>query len=288
MSLSNGQVADETTFNNAFMSRTDDTNTVGKVDLDNTDVLSGDSVSNIQCFLNAVSSFSGIGLSAVKDFIPAWPDNYVGSSADSLLNRIEALVTRFHGTTGHDHTGVDGHGPAIDASHLGSGTTDSTDKDTGCLILNGGLGVEKAINSGSNIGAVGNMTAGGGMTATGAMSASNLSGTNTGDDPFVKTGTRASPTNVLAAGGIAAPTGRRNLAFVKGNSNALVLTANPQIAAGSAVGDVLTLRVPVGSNTIKFANGTGLSQNGDFELGLDVFSATWMWDGTEWFLIGRD
>lgn len=48
-------------------------------------------------------------------------------------------------------------------------TTQSTDKDTGAMILEGGLGVEKNINAGGNIAAVG------------AMSGSNLSGTNTGD-----------------------------------------------------------------------------------------------------------
>ena len=48
-------------------------------------------------------------------------------------------------------------------------TTQSTDKDTGSIITEGGLGVEKNINAGGNISAVG------------SMSGSNLSGSNTGD-----------------------------------------------------------------------------------------------------------
>ncbi len=48
-------------------------------------------------------------------------------------------------------------------------TTQSTDKDTGSIVTEGGLGVEKNINAGGNIAAVG------------TMSATNLSNTNTGD-----------------------------------------------------------------------------------------------------------
>ncbi|TXH08957.1 MAG: hypothetical protein E6R04_09690 [Spirochaetes bacterium] len=48
-------------------------------------------------------------------------------------------------------------------------TTSSTTKDTGAIVTEGGLGVEENINAGGNI------------TATGTMAGSNLSGTNTGD-----------------------------------------------------------------------------------------------------------
>lgn len=55
-------------------------------------------------------------------------------------------------------------------------TTQSTTKDTGAIILKGGLGIEKNIN------------AGGAIAATGAVSGSNLSGINTGDQTVTLTG----------------------------------------------------------------------------------------------------
>lgn len=54
-------------------------------------------------------------------------------------------------------------------------TTQSTTKDTGSIVTEGGIGVEKNLNVG------GDVTAAGAITATGNMLANNLSGTNTGD-----------------------------------------------------------------------------------------------------------
>lgn len=56
MSVSNGQDADEVTFNTSFISREVDSNTVGKVDLNNTDSASGDQITNIQKTINEVAS----------------------------------------------------------------------------------------------------------------------------------------------------------------------------------------------------------------------------------------
>jgi len=44
------------------------------------------------------------------------------------------------------------------------GTTESTNKDTGCLVLEGGLGVEKNVNLGGNLGVTGNATINGNTT----------------------------------------------------------------------------------------------------------------------------
>ncbi len=53
MSVSNGQLANQTTFNNAFLSRTVNTSTIGKVDLLNTSgPNSGENVLNVQQHLN--------------------------------------------------------------------------------------------------------------------------------------------------------------------------------------------------------------------------------------------
>ena len=93
-------------------------------------------------------------------------------------------------------------------------TTDSTDKDTGGAVFNGGVGIEKNLNVGGELkvdsltgssnkdsgalvvknGGLGveeNINAGGNIVAAGTMSASNLSGSNSGDVSLLPVG--ASP-----------------------------------------------------------------------------------------------
>jgi hypothetical protein len=123
VSVSNGQLANETTFNTGLMSRTDDTSTVGKLDLLNSDALSGGTISNIQRLLNALASYTGVSVLAVYNVVPLWVSNIVGTSGDTLFARAGALTTKFAATTGtggHAHTGVDGDGAAIAASSLAS------------------------------------------------------------------------------------------------------------------------------------------------------------------------
>lgn len=93
------------------------------------------------------------------------------------------------------------------------------------------------------------------------------------------TGSRASPVNITAAGGIA-PAGKwEEIIFVQGNAGAIDITANPQIAAGTVVGQTLLL---IGrGNTLKLDDGTGLSQNGSITLDADDMIA-YFWDGTNW------
>ena len=50
--VTDGQLANENTFNSGFMSRKDDTDTIGKVDLNNADSLSGSAITNIQKNIN--------------------------------------------------------------------------------------------------------------------------------------------------------------------------------------------------------------------------------------------
>jgi hypothetical protein len=52
MTVANGQLANAPTFNTSFLSREEDSNTVGKIDLDNTDPESGPAVENVQLQLN--------------------------------------------------------------------------------------------------------------------------------------------------------------------------------------------------------------------------------------------
>jgi len=110
MSVSNGQPANQTTFNNAFVSRTQNTNTVGKVDLENVQPESGASVLNAQENINSLNAYTGRPANSAHNATPVWTNNDVGASSNTLKQRAEALTAefpaRFDVATGHDHDGV--------------------------------------------------------------------------------------------------------------------------------------------------------------------------------------
>jgi hypothetical protein len=118
MSVSNGQIANETTFNNAFVSRTVDTSTTGKLDLQNADVASGSDILNVQRELNANESYTGMPAASAKNVKPVWASTDVGTATDSLTARAEALTAKFNAATGHAHSGAAHDGAPIDASNL--------------------------------------------------------------------------------------------------------------------------------------------------------------------------
>jgi len=99
-------------------------------------------------------------------------------------------------------------------------------------------------------------------------------------------GTRAAPNNITAAGGITSTANSRQLMFVQGSGGAVDITANPQISAGTTVGQELLLVGRSDTNTILLENGTGLSINGSFLLGEDSVILLF-WDGTNWTEISR-
>jgi hypothetical protein len=110
MTVSNGAPANQTTFNNAFVSRTQNTNTVGKVDLENVQPESGASVLNAQENINSLNAYTGRPANSAHDATPVWTNNDVGASSNTLKQRAEALTAefpaRFDTATGHDHDGV--------------------------------------------------------------------------------------------------------------------------------------------------------------------------------------
>jgi len=118
MSVSNGQLANATTFNNAFMSRTADDNTTGKKDLQNADAASGANVTNVQREINSLNSFSGRTSGSVFDVLPSWANNDIGTVNDDLFMRSDALTAEFNPTSGHTHSGAGGEGPQIAANTL--------------------------------------------------------------------------------------------------------------------------------------------------------------------------
>lgn len=118
MAVSNGQAANATNFNNAFVSRTVDSDTVGKVDLANTDSASGSTITNVQRELNKLNSFLGSTINTAKDALPTWTNNDVGASTDSVKVRADNLTAKFNDTTGHAHSGAAGDGAPISSLDL--------------------------------------------------------------------------------------------------------------------------------------------------------------------------
>jgi len=118
MSVVNGQIANQTTFNTAFLSRTaPNTSTVAILALQNSQSQSGASVDNVQQALN--ETFDAVGMSGTND---ATRKNYAsqtvitnGDSHKTALGKIDA---KFNGTTGHAHTGAAGDGALISANTL--------------------------------------------------------------------------------------------------------------------------------------------------------------------------
>lgn len=118
MAVSNGQSANQTTFNNAFVSRTQDSNTTGRVDLENTLAESGPDVVNAQREINSLGSFTGRLSGTDFDAKPTWTNTDVGSSSDDLKTRADLLTQKFNFALGHKHTGAAGDAPQIDGSDI--------------------------------------------------------------------------------------------------------------------------------------------------------------------------
>lgn len=119
MSVSNGQLANATTFNTAFMSRTANDNTTGIKSLQNAVAASGPDVINVQREVNSLNSFTGRASGSAYNVTPSWTNNDVGTSGDDLFDRADALTAEFNATSGHNHDGTTGSGGEISAADLG-------------------------------------------------------------------------------------------------------------------------------------------------------------------------
>ena len=100
-------------------------------------------------------------------------------------------------------------------------------------------------------------------------------------------GTRAAPVAVVAGTGVAfSGSDYTNISFIEGSGGAADITADPQIAAGSVVGQKLTLIGRSNVNTVTLEHGTGLSLNGTAVLQEDS-ALVLLWDGTNWTEVSR-
>lgn len=106
MAISDGQRVNATNSNAAWMSRTVNTSTTGKVDLQNTDPASGTSQTNVQAEMNGQNKFVGRTANTGKDSLPTWTNNNYGTVSDDLKARAEAhdaaIATNENRLDGHD------------------------------------------------------------------------------------------------------------------------------------------------------------------------------------------
>lgn len=114
MTVSNGQLANQTTFNDAFLSRTANTSAVGKIDL--TEVSTTDLI-NIQRIINEILAAQGHANQAGTDpSVNQYATNNVISDGSNRKQALEELDAEFDTSSGHDHDGV--NSKAINANNL--------------------------------------------------------------------------------------------------------------------------------------------------------------------------
>lgn len=104
-----------------------------------------------------------------------------------------------------------------------------------------------------------------------------------GGGAYVVYGSRASPTSVTSALGINSTSDQRALMFIQGFGGAVDIAKNPQISAGTDVGQEIQLICRSNTNTVLFEDGNGLDLNGSpYECG-DGDGIKFVWDGTNWW-----
>lgn len=104
--------------NQAFIDANGDDFTIGKLGLQNSDTASGSSVVNTQEEINSLNSFLGKVINTLKNALPAWVNNDVGISTDSVYARVDELTQKFNNIAGHAHDNTSGNGAPVQSSSI--------------------------------------------------------------------------------------------------------------------------------------------------------------------------
>ncbi len=80
---------------------------------------------------------------------------------------------------------------------------------------------------------------------------------------------------------------QRQMMFIYGFDGAVIMTANPQILAGTVLGQELYIFGTSGSDWVQFQNGNGLKLNGNCKL-INGASLYLIWDGADWAEVSRN
>jgi hypothetical protein len=98
---------------------------------------------------------------------------------------------------------------------------------------------------------------------------------------FVVYGSIAGPVLITDIGGVTSTADQRALIFISTSGGAVTVTANPQISAGTKVGQELRLVGTSDTNYVILNDGNGLSLNGQILIKNKVSIDLW-WDGAVW------
>lgn len=147
-----GQSVSASVTNAAFITKNGDDSTPSNLGLSSTNPAYGSSVTSVQRELNAHASVLGLSLNQVYNYLFAWASDIVGSANDTVKARVEAIVAKFVGATGHKHSGSDGDGAKIPASSIDPGSA-----TTGQVITYDGTSVAFADASGGGGGGGGSL-----------------------------------------------------------------------------------------------------------------------------------
>jgi hypothetical protein len=120
MGVQDGQDVSAAITNPAFINKNIDDSTPSRLGLGSTASDQGPAITWAQQQFNSICSALGLSINQIYNYLFTWTNNYVGTSTDSVIARVQALVALFSGSTGHTHSGVDGQGPQIVASTLAS------------------------------------------------------------------------------------------------------------------------------------------------------------------------
>lgn len=119
-----GQPVDAANSNPAWLDAQTDDQALGKIGLENSDVVSGPFIENTQRLQNNLAETVGLDTSADYTAEADTTGRTYGAPSstiddgDSHKLALTKLANKFHPTTGHYHTGAPGDGPAISAPSL--------------------------------------------------------------------------------------------------------------------------------------------------------------------------
>lgn len=98
---------------------------------------------------------------------------------------------------------------------------------------------------------------------------------------YIPQGSPGSPVLITAAGGITSTADRKQVVYTVSSVGVTTITANPQISAGTKVGDTMLVEGTSDANYIIFNDGNGLYMNGPIMLKANV-GVSFHWNGVVW------
>jgi len=104
--------------NQAFVDANGDDTFVGVLTAANTASATGPQIDNIQREHNSIASFVGKAINSIKNALPSWINNDVGTSSDDLFARTDALTKKMNATLGHTHSGLSGDAPLLPSANV--------------------------------------------------------------------------------------------------------------------------------------------------------------------------